>query len=68
MTRHLSRLWEWFFPMPQTRDLIETQLAEVQREALMHAAAAEHHRALQEMYEGRAQRLQGMLNTTGATA
>lgn len=68
MTKHMQRLWAWLFPMPATRDLITDQLAEAQREALMHAAAAEHHQALQEMYEGRAQRLQGMLNTTGAQA
>jgi hypothetical protein len=67
MTRHLATLWAWFFPLPRTADLIRDQLGDAQREALMHAAAAEHHRALQEMYEGRCQRLQGLLTaTTGA--
>lgn len=68
MPRYFAAAWDWLFPMPATRDLITDQLAEAQREALMHTAAAEHHRALAEMYESRCARLQGMLNTTGATA
>lgn len=66
MPRYFAAAWDWLFPMPATRDLITDQLAEAQREALMHAAAAEHHHALAEMYEGRAQRLQGMLTVEQA--
>jgi hypothetical protein len=61
MTKHLSRLWDWLFPQPETNDLIKAQLIEAQRYALEHLAAAEHHQALADMYSHRVGRLENLL-------
>jgi len=53
----MTTLAEMFNRMPLAK-LVEEQLYDAQRQLLDHAAAAEHHLALADMYQNRVQRLQ----------